>query len=364
MDRALRGLKSERGFSLLELMIALGIFAVVSLAAFSVLSSTQKTAVVNDQTVQVQQNVRLAMDLVYRDLRMAGYGNPPAGSLPCTAPASAPTPGTANHINTADNTAGSDNGTDAIAVYTVDQQIGTLAAAFSSGSAISLANLSQDVANGQVITLEGVFTATLSGVVNPGTGTGTASLLEPGTVTAKTIVAPQVFAAGTPVIRLACVTYTVTNIAASPPFQLLRNNVALVDGIESLQLAYGLDADNDGRIDDQAGGIANTVDCLDFVPNNGACRQGTTTYAAGTGSVTTVPATANATPTSARQIRITVVGRAIPPAAANVANNTWSDPSYTSSSAVTAEDQVIANAPGIRRRALTRTVSLRNASIS
>jgi len=47
-----------------------------------------------------------------------------------------------------------------------------------------------------------------------------------------------------------------------------------------------------------------------------------------------------------------------------VANNTWSDPTFTSSSAVTAEDQVIASATGIRRRALTRIVSLRDASQS
>ena len=37
---------------MIELMISLSIFAIVSLAAFSVLSSSQQTAVMNDQTVQ------------------------------------------------------------------------------------------------------------------------------------------------------------------------------------------------------------------------------------------------------------------------------------------------------------------------
>ena len=153
-----------------------------------------------------------------------------------------------------------------------------------------------------------------------------------------------------------------TSLTATVPAG--RPLTLIVDGIESIQLAYAVDANADGQIDDQAGGLANTVDCLDFVPNSGACTNGTTAYAAGTGTVTTLPATVNATPTSVRQVRITVVGRAIPPAAANVANNTWSDPTFTSGSAVTAEDQVIASATGIRRRALTRIVSLRDASQS
>jgi type IV pilus assembly protein PilW len=326
---------------LIELIIALGVFSIVSLAAFSVLSSSQRTAVMNDQTVQVQSNVRLAMDLISRDLRLAGFGNPAAGSMA----------GCASHVNPTDNAVGADAGSDSISIMTVDQQIGTLAAAYSSGAQITVTGLSSDIAVGQVITLEGILTATVN-AVNTGTGQLTLS---------KSVSAPQVFPAGMPVLRLTCVAYTVTGIGASPPFQLLRNGVGIVDGIESLQLAYGVDADNNGTIDDQPGGIANTVDCLDFVPNNGACTQGTTTYAAGTGTVTTLPASITGTPTSARQIRVTVVGRAIPPAAANVANNTWSDPSYTSSSAVTAEDQVIASASGIRRRTLTRVVSLRNA---
>jgi len=333
---------SERGFTFVELVISLFIFSVVSMAAFAVLSSTQQTAVMNDQTVQVQRNVRLAMDLIARDIRMTGYGNPAAGSIG----------GCANHLNATDQAVGADTGPDSISVMTVDQQIGTLQNAFTTGNSITVSNLVYGVAANDVISMDGAFTATVNGVA------GSVLTLSQG------VQAPVVFPVGMPIMRLTCVTYTVTGIGVTPPFQLLRNGVAIVDGIESIQFAYAVDADANGQIDDQAGGVANTVDCLDFVPNNGACTNGTTAYAAGTGTVTTLPATVNATPTSVRQVRITVVGRAIPPAAANVANNTWSDPTFTSSSAVTAEDQVIASAPGIRRRALTRIVSLRDASQS
>ena len=339
---------SEQGFTLIELMIAVVIFSVISLAAFSVLSTSQQTAVMNDQTVQLQRNVRLAMDLIARDIRMTGYGNPVAGSLA----------GCVNQLNATDQAVGADTGPDSISVMTVDQQIGTLAAQAplppaTSTTTINVSGLSAGSVNvNDVITLEGAFTATVNAIAG--------SVL----TLSQTIQNPVAFPAGLPVLRLTCVTYTVTGIGVTPPFQLLRNGAAIVDGIESIQLAYALDANGDGQIDDQAGGVANTVDCLDFVPNNGPCINGATSYPAGTGTVTTLPVSVNSTPTSVRQVRITVVGRAIPPAAVNVANNTWKDPTFTGGSAITAEDQVIASSPGIRRRALTRIVTLRDASQS
>ena len=145
---------SERGFTFVELVISLFIFSVVSMAAFAVLSSTQQTAVMNDQTVQVQRNVRLAMDLIARDIRMTGYGNPAAGSIG----------GCANHLNATDQAVGADTGPDSISVMTVDQQIGTLQNAFTTGNSITVSNLVSGVAANDVISMDGAFTATVNGV--------------------------------------------------------------------------------------------------------------------------------------------------------------------------------------------------------
>jgi type IV pilus assembly protein PilW len=320
-------------------------------AAFGVLSASQKTATMNDQTVQIQRNVRLAMDLISRDLRMAAYGNPAANTVA----------GCAQQVNAADNAAGADAGPDSISMVTIDQQIGTLQNAFTGGNAITVSNLISGVAASDVIALEGAFIASLTA---PPAGNVLTLSTGPGS---------SVFPVGTAVLRLACVTYTITGADGKvggtgtvfAPFQLLRNTTAtagnavpIVDSIEDLQLAYGIDTDANGIIDDQAGGLANTVDCLDFVPNNTACTQGTTLLAAGT--VTALPASINTTPTSVRQIRITLVGRAVPPQAANIAGNTWKDDTFRSSSAIQAEDRAIASATGIRRRSLTRVVTLRN----
>ena len=341
-------LRSEPGFTLIELMVSLAIFSIVSLAAFSVLSSSQQTAVMNDQTVQVQRNVRLAVDLISRDLRMAGYGNPLVGTLA----------GCANSVNPTNSAAGSD----LISVMTIDQSIGTLAGPFTGGNVITVAGLAADAAINDVVTLEGIFTAVVTAI--PGAGQLTLGGLP--------IQSPQTIPAGTQVLRLACVTYWVSGTAANPPFQLLRAigaaaAVPIVDGIESLQLAYGIDTAQAGKLDDQNG--TGTVDCGDFLPNNMASVLTNSSCNVPGGAVTTIPPTVNpaaaagsASSTSARQVRITVVGRAIPPAAANTPNNTWSDSTFKSSSAVAAEDVSIASMPGIRRRVLSRIVSLRNAS--
>lgn len=340
-----RIVRSDRGFTLVELMVSVGIFAVVTLAAFAVLTSSQKTSVTMDQTVQIQQNVRMALDLMARDIRMTGYGYPAAGALG----------GCAQHMNAVDSTVVSDS----ISVMTMDQQIGTLGAAFTANNTITLAGaLPSDMAVGQVISVDGIFTGT---VANFSTGAKTITLFQTGTVIPLNVIAPANFQTTAPVVRLACVTYTVTDGTVTPPYQLMRNGVALVDGIESIQLAYGIDADGDGRIDDQLGGQANVMDCLDFIPNNTPCMQGGTALAAGL--VPVLPPTVNATPTTVRLARITVVGRAVPPANVNVANSTWYDENYQGNSAVQAENQAIAGTPGIRRRALTRVIGLRDAAI-
>jgi type IV pilus assembly protein PilW len=339
--------RSKRGFTLIELMVAIAAFGIMSLAGFAVLGTGQRTAVSNDQTVQIQQNVRLAMDLIARDVRMASFGNALAGALP----------GCANPINTGDNAAGEDLGSDRIAVATVFQQLGTLTVPFTAGNVVTI-SAPGPILN-DVISLEGTFTATVNG-------------LAPVTLS-QAVVAPTNYAVGTAVVQIKCITYTVSNGLANPPYQLLRDNgsgaVAIVDGIESLQIAYALDTNNDGIIDDQPGGavgIAGVPDCKDFVPND-SFNNKTCPTQIGAGSQSLVLgsanyASANTTPTAIRQIRLTVVGRAVPPAAANFAGNTWRDATFTGSSLVQAEDQLIASTPGIRRRALTRMVTLRNGS--
>jgi type IV pilus assembly protein PilW len=373
LRETLRRCRSEQGVTLIELMVALAAFALVSVAAFAVLSSGQKTAVLNDQTVKVQQSARLALDIMARDIRMAGFGNAGTGGalpLPCATPIVA--------VN-------NPNASDQISLATIGQQVGILTQRVPPPGNVTanqiFVTFPTPIVVGDVITIEGVFTKKVFAV---NTGTGQIDF-DAGAPFIGTTIDPMVFPPGTAVMRLSCVTYSVSGPNPAPPqspYQLLRQvgpgpqnvPVPVVDGIETIQLAYGLDSNGDDRIDDQPGpGIFQQVDCLDYVPNNTPCRNAPAPAAPiGPGTQAVIPIGVNSIPTFVRQIRLTVVARAIPPANANIAGNCWRDPSFTGRAAIQAEDQFLPEpvqvapcpAPlltgGIRRRVLTRVISLRD----
>ena len=63
---------NTRGFTLIEMLVVLGIFAVVSTALFSLYITHLRNAGHHDQLIEVQQNMRIALDSISRDLMMAG----------------------------------------------------------------------------------------------------------------------------------------------------------------------------------------------------------------------------------------------------------------------------------------------------
>jgi type IV pilus assembly protein PilW len=65
------------GFSLVELLIAMAVGLVVLGAMYSVFTIQNKTFSNQEQIVEMQQNARAAMDMMSREIRMAGYD--PAG---------------------------------------------------------------------------------------------------------------------------------------------------------------------------------------------------------------------------------------------------------------------------------------------
>jgi type IV pilus assembly protein PilW len=64
---------NKKGVTLIELLVALVIAAITLAGIYRVFISQTQTYAVQDQVVEVQQNVRGAMDILLRDLRMAGF---------------------------------------------------------------------------------------------------------------------------------------------------------------------------------------------------------------------------------------------------------------------------------------------------
>ncbi len=77
----MRSKKRESGFTLIELLIAMAITGVVSTAIFTVFQSQQNSYIVQEDTAVMQQNLRAAMELMVREIRMAGYDPQNIGGL-------------------------------------------------------------------------------------------------------------------------------------------------------------------------------------------------------------------------------------------------------------------------------------------
>ncbi len=71
----------EKGITLIELLIALVIGGIVVAGIYRVFVSQSRAYVVQDQVVEVQQNIRSAMEMLLKDLRMAGFNG---DNTPCT----------------------------------------------------------------------------------------------------------------------------------------------------------------------------------------------------------------------------------------------------------------------------------------
>jgi type IV pilus assembly protein PilW len=64
---------NSKGFTLVELLIAMAITGIVAGAIFTAFQSQQKSYLIQDQVAEMQRNIRAAMDIMIRDIRMAGY---------------------------------------------------------------------------------------------------------------------------------------------------------------------------------------------------------------------------------------------------------------------------------------------------
>ena len=78
--KALKEKKKERGVTLVELMITLSMFGLILSAMYNMFNFQQKNYSVQDNVAVMQQNVRVGLGYMVKEIRMAGYipdGIPP-----------------------------------------------------------------------------------------------------------------------------------------------------------------------------------------------------------------------------------------------------------------------------------------------
>ncbi|MBA5869480.1 MAG: prepilin-type N-terminal cleavage/methylation domain-containing protein [Nitrospira sp. CR2.1] len=280
---------NQQGFTLVELMAAVLITVVIVAAMMTTVVTSNRANVVNSQVADTQQNVRLAIDLLSRDIKLAGYNynatDPSSAAVgACNATIGAVTkPVGLLPQDQSPNAA--DTGPDGIsmvlpvntAAWTLTAAAGGTANAVALEDSITLSGtaitemVAQGMAVNSTVSIGGALSKTVKtiGATTIGFGTGN-------------YVSGQ-FPIGTPVYLMQCVRYQIiTNTPAtcgSDAPCLVRDNVALVDGVEDMQITYACDGCNqaapnplypDGVIDDQDGSSSGgfpTFSQGDFVSN-------------------------------------------------------------------------------------------------
>jgi type IV pilus assembly protein PilW len=287
-----RFIHDQRGFTLVELMAAVLITVVIVAAAMTTLVTSNRANVVNTQVADTQQNVRLAIDLLGRDIKLAGYNYNATDPMTASVGACNATIGAIQKpvglLPQDQAPAGADTGPDAVAmVLPVNTTGWTLTAAvggtpnnktFDSAISLSAAAITEmtapanGLAVGSTISIGGALSKTVNSITGTTIGFGTGNFVD------------GQFPIGTPVYLMQCVRYQVVANApatcGSDTPCLVRNNVPLVDGVEDMQITYACDGCNqaapnpffpDGIVDDQDGSSASgfpTFTQGDFISNS------------------------------------------------------------------------------------------------
>lgn len=267
MKQHRQSIARHRGFSLVELMVAITIGLIILAAISAVFVSSKRSYSTQDRLARLQENARFAMQFMTRDVRMAGYSgcvkdlpnvnntlnvgtnflfmmNIPLEGIDNADSSSAWSPsGGGKPANMKD-------GTDAIAIRSGDpSQITNLASAMESESDALVVSsttgfsdnniiMVADCSNADVLQITDVNSPALEHAANAGNTPGNSSAN-----------LGKLYDTAAQVMKFYTRVYFVANRADGTPALFLNENgdvQELVEGVEDLQVLYGVDTDADG----------------------------------------------------------------------------------------------------------------------
>jgi prepilin-type N-terminal cleavage/methylation domain-containing protein len=225
--------KKAKGLTLIELLVALAISGILMAAIYRTFLSQYKTYTVQEQVVDMQQNVRVAISRMMKETRMAGFGNV-SSVLPNFTANGGPFN---NIINPGDNVNNVDGQmTDQVTIIGAFEQISTLASQATPGTnTIELAGKASefDDANSRYICIGGLETHSIS--------------TDPvgNTITLNENVANR-FPINSPVFKVKAITYRLRMDNRNPQMPVLTRedntdgggSQVLAENIENLQFRY------------------------------------------------------------------------------------------------------------------------------
>jgi len=241
---------NAKGFTLLELLVATAVAVIISAAGYTFFTNTFNFSVAHSRNIEMQRETRIAIDLMSREIRNAGFGvRHPLASNEIHSAATLYPIFTAGN-NTVEDASEVANQLDEIAIWGGFQQVGTLTcAAPPCTNPVALEGATQilvqptagtdpNTVNGATITLEGFYVGTVSSVSGP--NVNGAYTLNLGTALNRD------YSQNNSVVRLQQITYTVAVPTGETEPVLFRSDDGVLpgqrvaSGIEDLQFAYFL----------------------------------------------------------------------------------------------------------------------------
>lgn len=235
---------NQKGFTLPELLIGVTISLFVIAAGYTFFNNTFNFSVLHSRTAEMQRESRVALDIMSREIRNAGFGivEPLTGIIQGSSVTTASPIQAFNNIDS--DPAGVANKLDRITVIEGLETIGTLRVAAAQGAVTITIDASPGVNPnspsivGNTITIEGFYTGTVQTVAGTGPYTITVSPAlnrNYTTLNAILLVRTITYRVGVPTPGAEPVLYRNTGDG--------NGDIVIASGIEDLQFAYLL---NDG----------------------------------------------------------------------------------------------------------------------
>jgi type IV pilus assembly protein PilW len=324
--------RKETGLTLVELMVALVLTLILGAGGYTIFSSTTQGYNVNDSVAQMHQNMLAAMDLIVSDLREAGYG------LVSGAGSASPN---AIPLFNFDNTGGVGYDSaqeDQLVIFTGTEPIGTIAEDPLGGPPLGCQRSQLLVSYNPSPTA----LALNDYLVINGEDQAVVTAFDAGgnvTLDRQITHCNAWYPPGSTVSRITTRNYWIDRTDPAVPTLMLRlptnpNPIPIAQGIEDLQLAFGLDA-NDNHVIDDVDNDGINGDNDDFVKD--LAQMGTI-----------------ANQYAARLVRVTLVGRTLR------LDPSWQANPFCLAPPCSVEDHPLDIPSGYRWRVLTRAVLARN----
>ena len=274
----------QRGLTLVELMISLTLGLLITLAIGYLYTNSRQTYRMNDNVARMQENGRYAMEMIGRDIRMAGYWG--CAGMTISSPVNTLNNATdyaykfgtpvEGHEATGTSTwapakdagiTGVVSGTDILTVRGVFDS-GVTVTSHPGGSPPGSADLKvsagSGLVEGDIVLVSDCSNAAVFQITNINTSSGKDNVVHntgtgiPGNATKALGKEYE----GGEIMRIATFTYYIgLNAAGRPALYRLSRGTAeeLVENVENMQVTYGVDTDGDRTVDEfrTANNVAN-----------------------------------------------------------------------------------------------------------